>query len=251
MTKALSFNRLSMDDFAVGDADTKYISARLIRMLVLATNKHKLDYGSLRYIHRQVIKRTKLDIPRKPKKLYELPTSDELDRFFEVISDPQVKLIFLVLHNCGLRVSEVCSIEVAKIDFQAKTIFITGKGNKDRIIPITNKLADKILLFLSGRNHRYLFETKLGTPYSTRRVEQLCQEIKEAANINKKLSPHTFRHLFFSKLAEMGLDIDIRAMIAGHANSRTQEIYTHIGLAGSKDLIIETLEKMESSRILK
>lgn len=251
MRKASSFNRLPMDDYVVEDTDTKHISARLIRMLVLATNKHKLDYGSLRYIHRQVIRRTKLDIPRKSRKLYELPTSDELDRFFEVIIDPQVKLIFLVLNNTGIRVSEVCSIEVAKIDFQAKTIFITGKGNKDRIIQITSTLADKILLFLSGRNHRYLFETKLGTSYSSRRVEQLCQEIKSLAKIAKKLSPHTFRHLFFTRLAEIGVTPDIRAMMAGHSNTKTQDIYTHIGLAGSKELIIEALERMESNRIFK
>lgn len=251
MGKDISFDELSSGHFDVSNTDAKHISARLIRMMVLATNKHKLDYASLRYIHRQVIKRTKLDIPRKAKKLYELPTSEELDRFFESIADPQIKLVFLVLHNCGLRVSEVCSIQVSKIDFQNKTIFITGKGNKDRLVPMTNKLSDKILLFLSGRNHRYLFESKLGTPYTTRRIEQLCQETKIKAEIKKKLSPHTFRHIFFSRLAEAGVSPDIRAMIAGHSNTKTQDIYTHIGLAGSKDLIIEALEKMEASKILK
>jgi integrase len=248
MPKTLSFDRLSAGDYEVSNVDTKYISARLIRMLVLATNKHKLDYGSLRYIHRQVIRRTKLDIPRKPKKLYDLPTSDDLEGFFSVISDPQEKLIFLVLENTGIRVEEVCSIEVAKIDFKSMTIFITGKGNKDRIIQMTSTLADKILLFLSGRNHRYLFETKLGTRYSTRRVEQLCQKFKTDAKIQKKLSPHTFRHLFFSRLAELGVSPDIRAMMAGHSDTKTQDIYTHIGLAGSKELIIEALEKMEFNR---
>lgn len=248
MPKALSFERLSTDDFAIQNEDTKYISARLIRMLVLATNRHKLDYGSLRYIHRQVIRRTKLDIPRKPKRLYDLPTSEELEGFFSAISDAQEKLIFLVLENTGIRVAELCSIEVTKIDFQSMTILITGKGNKDRIIQMTSTLADKILLFLSGRNHRYLFETKLGTRYSTRRVEQLCQKFKNEAKIQKKLSPHSFRHLFFSRLAEIGVSPDIRAMMAGHSDTKTQDIYTHIGLAGSKDLIIEALEKMESSR---
>lgn len=251
MPKKRSNAILSADDFNISDANTKEVISRIIRMTVLATNKHKLDYGSIRYIHRQVIKRTKLAIPRAPKKLYELPTSEELDRFFGAINDPQIKMLFSVIHNCGLRVAEVCSIKVSKVDFQNHTIFITGKGCKDRLVPITPKLAERIQLFLSGRNNIYLFESKLGTQYSTRRIEQICQEIKSKAGITKKLTPHTFRHFFYSKLAESGLDVDIRALMAGHSSTRTQEVYSHLGLAGSKDLIIETLEKLEANKILK
>lgn len=251
MGKDISFHDLTTVDFAVSDTDPKYITARLIRMLVLYTNRHKLDYGTIRYIHREVIKRTKLAIPRKSKKLYELPTPEELDNFFESIDDPQIKLLFQVILNCGLRVSEVVNLYVSKIDFQTKTLFITGKGNKDRIIPITNKLADKIQLFLSGKNNRFLFESKLGTQFSTRRIEQLCQHYKEKSNLNKKFSPHTLRHYYFSKLAEIGLEVNIRAMLAGHSNSKTQDIYTHIGLSGSKETIIEALEKLEEKKIFK
>jgi len=241
----------SPDDFVVSNADTKYILQRLIRMMVLATNKHKLDYGSLRYIHRQVIKRAKLTVPRASKKLYDLPTSQELERFFAEINDPQIHLLFSVIHNCGLRVAEVCSIKVSSIDFNNQTILVTGKGKKDRIIPITSKLVEKIRLFLHGRNHWYLFETRLGTPFSTRRVEQLCTQFKKQAGIEKKLTPHTFRHYYFSKMAELGVDVDIRAMLAGHSSTRTQETYSHLGLAGTKGLILEVLEKMENQKILK
>ena len=246
-----SFEGLSVGDFAVPNPKAKVVIPRLIRMLVLATRKNKLDYGTLRYIHRQVIKRTKLAVPRPSKKLYELPTSEELERFFNVIEDQQVKLLFMIIHNCGLRVSEVCSILVKDIDLQNSTMKVTGKGRKDRIIPLSSKIVERISLFLSGRNQCHLFETQLGNEYSTRRVEQLCQEIKVKAGITKKLTPHTFRHYFFSKMAEIGIDVDVRAMIAGHSSSRTQEIYTHIGLAGSKTMILEALDKMEQNKILK
>lgn len=246
-----SFESLTVGDFAVSKTETKTVIPRLIRMLVLATRKNKLDYGSLRYIHRQVIKRARLTIPRPSKKLYLLPTSEELDRFFNAIDDPQVKLLFMLIHNCGLRVSEACSITVNKIDFQNSTMLINGKGNRERIIPLSPKIIERIKLFLSGRNHHYLFETKLGTKYSPRRVEQLCREIKNKAGITKKLTPHSFRHYFFSKMAELGVDVDIRAMIAGHSSTRTQEVYTHVGLAGAKSLILDVLEKMETNKILK
>ena len=242
---------LSADNFDVPKAETKQEVSRLIRVLMIATRKHKLDYGSLRYIHRQVIKRAKLTIPRPGKKLYELPTSEELERFFDQIDDPQIKLLFLLLHHSGLRVSEACNLKVSKIDFQNQTLFITGKGDKDRLVPISSNLVEKLKLFLSGRNHIYLFESKLGTAYSTRRIEQLAQEIKTKAKITKKLTPHSMRHYYCTKLAEMGVNEDVRAMLAGHANSKTQEIYSHVGLAGTKDYILDILEKMESKKILK
>lgn len=238
-------------DFEVKKTNTKSVVPRLIRILVIATRKNKLDYGTIRYIYREVIKRTKLSVPRPDKKLYVLPTSEELDRFFNAISDPQVKLLFMVIHNCGLRVSEACSIKVNRIDFQNSTMLITGKGKKDRIIPLSAKMVDRLKLFLSGRNHIYLFENKLSNPYTPRRVEQLCRDIKEKAQLPNKFTPHTLRHYYFSKMAELGVDVDIRALIAGHSSAKTQEHYTHIGLAGTKGLILEVLEKMEASKILK
>ena len=251
MPEPTSEDTTSMGDFVVQNEDTKYIAARLIRMLVLATNKHKLDYGTLRYIYRQTTKRAKLSKSRPAKKLYQLPTNDEIELFFANISDQQLKMLFTVIHNCGLRVAEVCKLKVADIDFTNQTIFINGKGNKDRLVPITNRMVEKIQLYLHGKRLRYLFETRLGTPFTTRRVEQICSEVKSKAQIQKKLTPHTFRHFYFSKLAEQGVDVDIRALIAGHSSSKTQEVYSHLGLSGTKSLILETLQKMENEKILK
>lgn len=242
---------LKSNYFEVQTKETKYIADKLIRSIVLAQRREKLNYGTIRYIYRQVLRRTNLTRPKKKNSLYELPTSEELNMFFEQILDPQMKLLFLLLHHCGLRVSEVCKLKVSKIDFINLTIFITGKGNKDRLVPITPNLADKLKLFLSGRKHIYIFESQLGKPFSTRRVEQLCKEYKEKANISKKLTPHTFRHYYFSKLAEQGVSETIRAMLGGHSDNKTQEIYSHVGLAGVKEQILETLAKMENLKILK
>lgn len=246
-----TFESVSTDDFDIKNTDAKFINRRLIRMLVLATNKHKLDYASLRYIHNEVIKRAKLSKSKPAKKLYQLPTDEEIISFFEVINDPQVKLLFAVIHNCGLRVAEVCKLKVFDIDFKNQTILINGKGNKDRIIPITPKLVDRLQLYIHGKKLKYLFETRLGTAYTTRRVEQICAEIKSKAKITKKLTPHTFRHFYMTKLAEQGVSPDIRAMLAGHSSLETQEIYTHLALGGTKSLILGILEKMENEKILK
>lgn len=238
-------------NYELHNKETKQTVSRIIRIIVLAQRREKLDYGTIRYIYRQVLKRTNLTRPQEGSRLYELPTTDELDSFFACIIDPQIKLFFLLLNHCGLRVSEACNLKVSKIDFQNLTIFITGKGDKDRLVPLTPNLAEKIKLFLSGRNHVYLFESKLGTPFTTRRIEQLCKSFKEKSCITKKLTPHTFRHYYFTRLAEQGVSETIRAMLGGHADNKTQEIYSHVGLAGVKDQILETLIKMEVANILK
>lgn len=238
-------------NFDVHITDTKQVVARLIRIMTISVRKHKLDYGSVRYIHRQVLKRTRLSVPRKGRKLFELPSDSELEKFFAQINDPQMKLFFLLINHCGLRVSEACNLKVSKLDLQNQTIFITGKGDKDRIVVITKNLAEKIKMYLSGRKNIHLFESKLSMPFTTRRIEQLCKEYKEKAQITKALTPHTFRHWYFTKLSEQGVDADIRKMLAGHSSNKSQEIYNHVGLAGTKDYLLEVLDKMESLKILK
>lgn len=243
---------VSMGDFVNENAKSKLIVPRLIRILVTAIRKEKLSYSTVKYIYKQVVKRTKLSAPRPTKKLYNLVTSEELNSFFAAIDDQQIKLFFMVLNNTGLRVSEACSILVERIDTKNATVLISGKGSKERIIPLTPKMVERIQLFLSGhRSHHHLFESKLGIKFSVRRIEQICQEVKTKAGITKRLTPHSFRHKFLTSLAEQNVSPDIRALLAGHSSLKTQEVYTHLALGGSKMMILETLEKMETNGILK
>src|SRR5690606_36442062 len=133
---------------------------------------------------------------------------------------------------------------VSQIDFDENTIFIKeGKGKKDRIVPFGNKLKEKLLLYLETRKNRYLFESKRNSKYSTRRIEQLCEEYLIDSRIQVKITPPTFRHIYFSFLAANKISKEHRMLIAGHSSGKTQDIYTHLSIGGIKEEIISILDK--------
>jgi site-specific recombinase XerD len=98
---------------------------------------------------------------------------------------------------------------------------------------MSDVLKSKIQIYLSNRHNRYLFESNRGTRFSTRRIQQLTSHYKFRANIDgPQLTPHTFRHLYNTRLAEAGVSKETRALLAGHSNSNTQDIYTHLSVGG-------------------
>lgn len=98
-------------------------------------------------------------------------------------------------------------------------------------------------MYLNQKKRRYLFESNRHTRFSPRRIEQLCRQYKDASSIEKTLTPHTFRHIWNTRLAEAGVSREHREMLAGHAKgSKSQDIYTHLGLAGIKKDIVSILD---------
>jgi len=227
------------------DPSAKSHLQALIRNLIRETHRHKLSYDQLRYIFKTVRKRAQLHAPRsKTQKLYELPSQTELERFYGQISNSTHKLIFQTLETSGLRVAELCNLQVDRIDFRSNLIFVSkGKGQKDRVTVIGNRLKEKLQIYLQGRKNKFLFESNRHTKFSTRRIEQLCQEYTTRAGITKNFTPHTLRHLWNTRLAEAGLSKEKRMILAGHSSEKTQDIYTHLGAGGVKDEVIAILDK--------
>ncbi len=232
------------DNFVTKDADTKNELQLIIRSLIRETNRKKLSYEQLIYIFRRVREECDIEVPQKPKRLIELPTEEELNSFYHIIKRTDHKLMFEFLEGSGLRVSEFTDLEVSRIDFATNRVFVSqGKGSKDRIALIGNKLKEKILLYLDGRNLTYLFESNRNTKYSSRRIEQLCEKYKLKAKISKELTPHTFRHIWNTHLATAGVSEEKRALLAGHSeNSDTQKIYTHLSLGTFKEEVVAVLD---------
>lgn len=224
------------------DMNCDTIVSRLIRLLSREIRKHHLDYGSVRYIYREVKKRCHLTTPRKPKRLVKLYTQEEIDRFFSVIENPVHKLIMELAIGSGLRVSELVSIEAKNINFTNNTIQIIGKGNKERLVLISNRLKEKIQLYLSNRTNRYLFESSRHSKFGTRRIQALFTEYKNLAKIEKNGNIHQFRHQYFSKLCDAGISREHRALLAGHESTLTQDIYSHASLGSVSRDILEKLE---------
>lgn len=107
----------NVHDFADQISNTKSHIQRCIKFLIKESNKNKYDYGQLRYIFRRVREECGIHVLENNKSLYELPTSHHIDLFYSVIHNPIHKLMFQFLQGTGLRISELCKLEVSRIDF--------------------------------------------------------------------------------------------------------------------------------------
>jgi integrase len=236
---------VNLDNFVDQKTNAKSYIQTLIKHIAREVNRHKLNYGQLKYVFRSVRQRCEVEVSTvKRRRLIELPTQEEIILFYSVIKNPVHRLIFETLHNSGLRVAELCSLEVKRIDFQTNLVFVSqGKGSKDRVTIIGNRLKEKLALYLENRSNRFLFESNRHTKYSTRRIEQLCQRYKVMAGVTKEMTPHTFRHLWNTSLAAAGLSEERRAILAGHEDQDTQKIYTHLSAGGFKEEVIVILDQ--------
>lgn len=240
---------LNPEEFGIQNASANSPVQRLVRQIAREVRRQKWGYLQLKYIFRSVRVACDIEVPSTPKKLYELPSDVELTAFYGVIKNPQHRLIFEFLELTGLRVAEATRMRVDRINFQTLLMFVSeGKGKKDRIMILSRRLAEKLQLYLEGKNNKYVFESNRGTRFSTRWIEKLCKRYKEKAGIEKDLTPHVFRHLLMTRLAENNVPKEKRALLAGHADDSTQDVYTHLALAGMKQEVLDVLKKIEDQR---
>ncbi|MBF0316465.1 MAG: tyrosine-type recombinase/integrase [Oligoflexia bacterium] len=240
-------NLLILDDFTSKNEKVKSPISETISLVARNVNRHKLSYDQLRFIMKMVREKCQLTHPKTSKKLPEMPRREEIDSFYGNISNPIHRLIFECLEGTGLRIQELCNLRVTDIDFDNNTLFVRqGKGHKDRVAIIGNTIKEKLLIYLDGRNNHYLFESSRHTKYSTRRIQQLCSRYSKS--ISNRITCHTFRHLFITNLAENNVSREIREIVVGHAkNSKAHDCYLHLSLGGSKEKIINILDKRTSN----
>ena len=147
------------------------------------------------------------------------------------------KAILETLYGCGLRVSEVVTLKISDLFFDEGFIKITGKGNKQRFVPIAHSTQKYIELYKNTiRNHKNVAKGHEDTLFLNRRGKQLTRAmiftiIKTLAvkiNLQKNISPHTLRHSFATHLLENGADLRSIQMMLGHESITTTEIYVHL-----------------------
>lgn len=193
-----------------------------------------------------------LETPRIGRKLPEVLNHKEVELILEQIdlSSPagrRNKAMLEVLYGCGLRVSELTGLKLSNIYFDQGFIRITGKGNKERLVPIgrialkeiNNYLPDRNSLPKIERDHEdILFLNRRGRKLSRVMVFTMIKELVAAAGIKKNISPHTFRHSFATELIDRGADLRAVQEMLGHESILTTEIYTHLDREFLRDAII-------------
>lgn len=158
------------------------------------------------------------------------------------------KAIIEVMYGCGLRVSEVISLNISDIYAKDEFIKVFGKGSKERLVPIGNKTLHELMLYVKGeRLHQDIkpkfsdkvFISARGTSLTRQSVFLLVKRLAEQAGIKKTISPHTLRHSFATHLIEGGADLRAVQQMLGHSSITTTEIYTHISDEYLRQVIME------------
>jgi integrase/recombinase XerD len=195
---------------------------------------------------------TLLETPRIGRKLPEVLNHEEVELILEQIdlSSPagrRNKAMLEVLYGCGLRVSELTELRLSHVYFDQEFIRVTGKGHKERLVPIgrtalkeiRNYLPDRHSLPRIERDHEdILFLNRRGRKLSRVMVFTLIKDLVAAAGIKKNISPHTFRHSFATELIDRGADLRAVQEMLGHESILTTEIYTHLDREFLRDAII-------------
>jgi len=204
-------------------------------------------------IKEKIVEKNPVAFVSKPKGWEKLPkflNFDEVDKILHVfdLNSPiayRNKILIEFLYSTGCRVSEVLSIKISDIDLKRGFVKVLGKGSKERVVPIYEKLLDIIpdylrirhTYFVKERDNGYLFLNKNGGKLSRVMCFNIIKKACKDANINKNVSPHTIRHSFATHLLTNGADLRTIQLLLGHSNISTTEIYTHITDNRSRDVL--------------
>lgn len=194
-----------------------------------ARNTIMLAAAALKFYFTEILGKefSQVKMPKKDNRLPEVLTKDEIKKMIDTADNQKSRLILSLLYSGGLRVSELVNMKVSDMDFGENTGWVRrGKGAKDRVFTISQSLGQEIKKYLEGREQTYLFSKD--KPLTTRNVQKIIFGLRQKSGINKKITPHTFRHSFATHLLEQGTDIRMIQAILGHSSLNTTQIYTHI-----------------------
>lgn len=189
-----------------------------------------------------------------PKKEEYLPTVLSIEEVNKIIDSIDVsdaigqrnRTILEVLYSCGIRVSELVNLPISQVFFEEKYINVIGKGNKQRIVPISDKALMEIERWMQMRSEMPMKSDDSGLLFINRRGGQLTRQMvfiivknaAEAVGITKTISPHTFRHSFATHLLEGGANLRAIQEMLGHKSIITTEIYSHIDTQRLREEVI-------------
>ena len=192
-----------------------------------------------------------IDSPKIGRKLPDTLSELEIDSLIKAInlSKPEGernRAILETLYSCGLRVSELTNLKLSDLFFEEDFIKITGKGDKQRLVPIMDNTKKYITIYrkeirthlkINPEHSDILFLNRRGKQLTRAMIFTIVKQLATKINLNKTISPHTFRHSFATHLLENGADLRAIQLMLGHESITTTEIYTHIDRSHLKEVI--------------
>lgn len=193
-----------------------------------------------------------IDNPRIGFKIPEVLSIQEIDSIIAAVDlskkeGQRNRALLETLYSCGLRVSELITLKLSDLYLDDEFIRVEGKGQKQRLVPISKKaikeiqfyMADRHLVTVKKGHEDFLFLSRRGTHLSRIMIFHIIKELADEVGIIKIISPHTFRHSFATHLLEGGANLRAIQMMLGHESITTTEIYTHIDRSRLRSEIIE------------
>ncbi|MFD2914395.1 site-specific tyrosine recombinase/integron integrase [Psychroserpens luteus] len=198
-----------------------------------------------------------IESPKIGRKLPDTLSIDDIDNLINAIDlskeyngvkiGERNRTILETLYSCGLRVSELTNLKISDLFFDEGFIKVTGKGDKQRFVPIGTNTQKYILIWKDIRTHINVHPEHKDTLFLNNRGKQLTRamiftiikDLAKAINLNKIISPHTFRHSFATHLLENGADLRAIQLMLGHESITTTEIYMHVDRSHLKDALME------------
>jgi integrase/recombinase XerD len=191
--------------------------------------------------------------PRIGRHLPEVLTIAEIDSMIDCIDMSKAegqrnRAIIEVLYGCGLRVSELVGLRLSQLFLEEHYVIIQGKGNKQRLVPISPVAIEQINLYLEQtRSHQVvqrgsediLFLNRRGAMLTRQMIFHIVKQLCELAGVRKVISPHTLRHSFATHLLEGGANLRAIQQMLGHESITTTEIYVHIDRTRLRDEILQ------------
>lgn len=182
-----------------------------------------------------------LPLPRRQTSLPNFLSTSQVDQILGAPSQDKARglrdrAMFQFLYATGVRVSELCSIELAAVDSTLGVVRVLGKGRKERMIPLGSEAIRAVESYVSsarpallkGRSSRFLFVTSRGDAMTRQGFWKLLRQYGRQAGIWNKLTPHAIRHSFATHLLERGADLRSLQSMLGHSDISTTQIYTHV-----------------------
>ena len=192
-----------------------------------------------------------LESPKIGRKLPDILSMEEIDALIDAIDLKKTegqrnKAMLETLYSCGLRVSELVNLKITNLFFDKGFMKIEGKADKERLVPVSDKAINEInkyqsdyrnSLEISKDSENFLFLNRRGKKLSRVMVFTIIKNIAKKIGLNKKISPHTFRHSFATHLINGGADLRAVQEMLGHESILTTEIYTHLDMEYLKSTI--------------
>ncbi|MEJ2428567.1 MAG: tyrosine recombinase XerC [Deltaproteobacteria bacterium] len=238
-----------MDPKQVGHMDVRAYLASLYRRNAKSSVARKLSAlrSFFAYLLRQgEIKQNPADLVSAPKMGKAIPDFLQVDETFQLMRGPdgdsvlgsRDRAILEVLYSCGLRVSELTALNLDGVELELGIIRVTGKGNRERIVPLGSKAREALFDYMQKRRellgmqveHGALFLNNRGGRLSSRSVARLLKKHMQRCNIGRPLSPHGLRHSFATHLLDAGADLRAVQEMLGHVSLSTTQRYTHLSI---------------------